>query len=144
MIDSVVEDLNDNGDLPEHGTVKYRRPRVILPEDCPLMVVWLILDEPTPQTTKRFDTGWRIGVSWHEQAVDEAKTLTVDEALSLALIDAVEKIKARFRAIATGGLADVPEAYEFLPGSTRYLAEELAQGLTEGYVTELLAATIDG
>jgi hypothetical protein len=123
-------------DLPEHRTVKYRRPRDIQPADCPMLVVWVEAKVPTPVTTATFDGVVSLGVSWHLAAVKEAQTLVEDEALSVALLDAIELIENEIRRLADVGVPAAPGAWQILPGETLYLPPEMAQGLTEGYVTE--------
>lgn len=135
IIDAIATDLNANADLPSHGTVKYRRPRAILPEDCPLLIVWLQTKNPTPVTTEYFDGEIGVGISWHIESVQEAVTLQNDEATATTLIDALEGIEGRIRHLARNGLG-VGAAWDVRPGESLYLPPEMAQGLTEGYAHE--------
>lgn len=135
VIDAVATDLEEDGELVAHTLVKYRRPRAITPDMCPLMVVWLIYKSQRPQTTTRFDSTLTVGVSWHEESVDEAYTLINDQATALALLEARGKIEARLRLLATTGLG-VGNAWELTPGDSAFIPPEMAQGLTEGYVIQ--------
>jgi hypothetical protein len=140
IVSALANDLEDNAGLPSHLLVKYRRPRAILPADCPMLVVWLLFDRPAPLETETFQTVATIGISWHEETVEEAAKLSNDSEVSLALISALSKIKARLRALASAGLTDpaVGEAWQVLPGETAYLSPDMAQGLVEGYALEAI------
>lgn len=142
LVDAIATDLDTNGSLGAHTTVKYRRPRAIVPDDCPLLVVWFMSKEPNLETgtTDRFDKTIGIGVSWHEETVAEAQTLVNDEAKSTALIDALEKIEARSHELSRLG-AGVAEVYEILPGASAYVPPEMQDGLVEAVVHELVCRT---
>jgi len=135
LIDAIAADLDAESGLPRHQTIRYRRPIAILPEDCPLLVVWLMEKDSAPQTTVRFDSVLRLGVSWHEETVEQAKTLVVDEEAASSLMDAIEAIEARARSWATSGLTNGPDgAWELLPRRVEYIPPgEGSTGLTEGY-----------
>lgn len=137
LIDALAEDL-DNSDLPDHGTVRYRRPRVINGKDCSLLVIWLQTKQPRPETTELFDSLVTIGVSWHEKTVKEVETLKNNDDISAALIDALETIEARIRIASRDGLG-VDNVYEILPGDSLYLPSGMQQGISEGYAIEVLA-----
>jgi hypothetical protein len=132
VIDAVTLDLDTHAGLPKHATVRYRRPRAIMPDDCPLLVVWPITKSPTPQTTEVFDSVIQVAASWHVETVEEAQTLIDDEALSLELINAIEMIEARIRHMSINGI-DVEQAWEVLPSDVLYLPPEMQAGLVEGY-----------
>lgn len=112
LIDAMVADLEANGGLGEDVLiVKYRRPRIILPEDCPVLVV--ALDESgsveAPKGTVRFTSLVPIALEWHEAAVEEVRTLVDDPDLSVSLITNAGLVRARARkwAIETGALGGV-------------------------------------
>jgi hypothetical protein len=136
LVDEIAADLATNAGLPAHTVAKYRRPRAILPDDCPLLCVWLEAKTPTPRTTKWFDSAMTIGVSWHEESVAEVETLVLDEDVALALMSSLEKIEARVRVLAAQGLTD---AWEVLPGESRYLGPEMQQSATEGFALAIEA-----
>lgn len=142
IVDAITTDLNANAGLPTHDTVKYRRPRAIMPDDCPLLIVWLQQKIPTPVETENFDGTISVGVSWHVEAVDEALTLQNDDATATALIDALERIEGRIRYLAKNGLG-VEAAWNVAPGESLYLPPEMAQGMTEGYATETLVTVTE-
>lgn len=142
IVDALATDLNNNANLGTHSTVKYRRPRAILPADCPLLVVWLQSKSPTPVTTEFFDGEISIGISWHVESVQEALTLQNDEATATALIDALEKVEGRIRYLAKNGLG-VGAAWDVRPGESLYLPPEMAQGLTEGYAQEAIVTVTE-
>lgn len=148
-IDAMVADLEANAGLPDHLVVKYRRPRVILPEDCPLLFVGL--DESgsieSPSGTVRFRSQVPIALEWHEAAVEEIQTLVDDEGLSLRLIDSAKRIQARVRkwAIETTSLGGVSLAVAHVEevGAAAVIPFVLEDGYVEGirilvpvYVTE--------
>lgn len=142
VVDAITTDLNASAGLPSHSTIKYRRPRAILPDDCPLLIVWLQTKQPTPVETQNFDGEMSIGISWHVESVEEATTLVNDEATATALIDALERIEGRIRHLAKNGLG-VGAAWQVIPGESLYLPPELAQGLNEGYATEALVTVTE-
>lgn len=137
-VEKIAERVEAVG-LPEHQHVLYRRPRTIQPGDCPLLVVWFIAKEPnlTGGTTDRFDNVMRIGVSWHEETVDEAQTLIDNPEISVALMDALERIETASRKMSKDGLGD-DRIYEVLPGASAYVPPEMEEGLVEGVVHEVL------
>lgn len=137
VIDALVADIEANADLPEHNTVKYRRPLAIVPEDCPLLVVWLVIGRPTRSTNVTFDSVLTVGVSWHVETVEQAQTLIEDPAKSAELLVALGKIRARVRELSRTTLG-VEHAWEVLPSDTTYLPPEMQQGFTEGYGHEVL------
>lgn len=136
IIDALVDDIEASAGLPIHTVVRYRRPRAVLPEELPMLVVWLASKETTPITTIRFSSTIQVGVSWHEQSVEEAETLVQDTSIGLALMTNIALIEDRVRAIETAGGLPVPEAQEMLPSGTVY--ETLQDGLVEGYALSVL------
>lgn len=143
VVDAIAADLDANAALATHTTVKYRRPRAILPADCPLLVVWLSGKGNAPQTTQRYDGEIVVGVSWHEQTVQEAQTLARDNTVALALLTALDKIEARVRHYGLNGIG-VLAAWQVLPGDVLYLPPEMEQGLTEGYALEVNVRVTEG
>lgn len=141
LIDEIVTDLNNNAGLPAHQTAKYRRPRFIMPDDCPLLVVWLIAKQPSPITTERFDAAISIGASWHEEVVEELETLVQDDAKALALIDARAAIEDRARALSVTGLTG---SWEIYPGASEYMPPENEEAMTEGFAVEIIARVTEG
>lgn len=144
LVDFFADDLDAH--LPDHETFRYRRPPVILPENCPALVVWLSQERPTPKTTNAFDSEIMVGTSWHEEVVSQAQSLEPDEEKATALFDSLTIIKARIRAWAV----DIPihEAYQVLPGLVSYieprLGANLDTGLTEGYSANVLVSVTEG
>jgi hypothetical protein len=138
VVDAIAGDLQANGGLRPNLLVRYRRPRAILPDVCPVLCVWLAHMEQVARTTHWFDGTITVGISWHEEAVVEAQTLAEDVDLSRRLIVALGAIRRRLRVLSRTGLAvpAAPEAWQVLPGPVQYLPPEAAQGLTEGYVLE--------
>lgn len=128
----MATDLDANAGLPSHLLVKYRRPRAVRPEDCPLLCVWLQDKTTNPQTTERFDSVLVVGISWQVEAVQEAVTLVEDDAVAEALIDALERIEERIRVWSREGVG-VLEAWQITPSGAEYLPANLQQGLVEGY-----------
>jgi hypothetical protein len=143
LAEGLAADFDASADLPAHMTLAGRRPRAILPEDCPVLVVWLDRKATSPESTERFDGQLVLGASWHEQAVEEAKTLVDNPGLSWSLLGAIERIEGRVRALARTGLATVPEAWQIIPGDTQYVGPLPQQGLVEGYALEIVAAVTE-
>lgn len=135
LVKVLADDITANVSLAPHTVVKGRRPRKILPEDCPLLVLWLDNKRPRPVTTERFDGIITIGVSWHEAAVEEAETLVDDEELSWRLTDSIEAIEARVRVLSRLGLPPLLGPWQLLPGETT----PIQGGLVEGYALEVTA-----
>ena len=137
IIDKIAEDLETNGGLAEHFTVKYRRPRAILPMQCPLLVVWLVRKQPTPLTTEMFDGNVIVGCSWHQATIDEAQQTPTGIAARNTetgeeMMAAIGKIEERMRYLAKNGIG-LQECWEVLPGEVSYVSPEMSQGLTDGY-----------
>ena len=120
-------------------TIKYRRPRAILPENCPLLCVWVMRERIEPQTNTRYETIVWLGVSWHEAAVDSAETLEMNEDRALSLMRAVNAIKGVTMRLGVSGW-DVPGASEVWPTSVSWqgsMGNILDTGLVEGYAVEV-------
>ena len=132
-----ITDAVEAIDLPEHTTIKYRRPKSILPEECPMLVVWLRAKTPTPVTTQWFDGTYTIGISWHQDSVDESETQEMDDDLSLDLMDRIGEIEAAIRGLSVTGW-DLEDAWELLPGETVYGEPFRDSGVTEGYSLDVL------
>jgi hypothetical protein len=137
---ALAADLDANASLDPHSTVKGRRPRAILPEDCPLLVIWLDNKRPSPATTERFDGIITIGISWHEEAVEEAETLIDDEDLSWRLAENIERIEGRIRYLSRAGLGSLLNPWQLLPGAMDLVGPlPQKEGLVEGYALEVTA-----
>lgn len=133
----VIADALEASALPEHGLVKYRRPKAILPEMCPLLVVWVRYKEPARGTTTWYDSTITVGVSWHEESVEEAETLTPDEILSTSLLDNLDIIQTAIRDLCNSG-SGVDEAWQMLPGFVSYMEPRRETGLSEGYTCDVV------
>jgi hypothetical protein len=144
LIEALADDLDNEAGLPEHQTIRKRRPRAIVPEDCPLLVVWLERTTRRGWTNMKQESNVSIGVSWHEESVDEAASLVDDETLSDKLIDAIELIEARVREIAREEITLAEGAWEITPGEGRYLPSDMQQGLTEGHAIVVEARVTEG
>ena len=139
LIDVITAHCESDASLPAHQTVKYTRPVVVLPDDCPLLCVWLVAKESAPYTTDNDDSKISIGVSWQVEAVDRAETLMEDPKRSKETISAVFRLQAALRDIfqrgwlaATG--TDIPEAYDGALVNVDYTPPtSLETGLVEGY-----------
>jgi hypothetical protein len=111
----------------------------VIPDDCPLLCVWLLAKESAPYTTDNDDSKISVGVSWQVEAVDRAETLMENPARSKATLEDVNRIQAALRDIfqrgwlaATGG--DIPEAYDGALINVDYTPPtSLETGLVEGY-----------
>lgn len=139
VIDELAAALDNTADLPKHKTCKYRRPLIVIPEDCPLLTVALINKPMTPVTTNLFDAGLLIGVTWQIEAVKEAQTLIDNPKKSKELLEAMGKIQQCMRDLAVGhwslqgGVVD--EAYQLWPLQVDYMPPgNVETGLVEGYL----------
>lgn len=144
LVVALASDLDKMGGLDEHNTIAGRIPPAIMPEMCPLMVVWLDTKVPRPQTSVWFDGAISIGVSWHEAVVEQAETLVEDLDVQFALMDALDRIEARVRTLASEGFSTISEVWQVLPGEVRYLAPELQEGLVDGYAIEVVVYATEG
>lgn len=140
LVDAVADDLDANAGLPDHDTIRYRRPRAIMPDDCPLLVVWFASKDVSLEagTTDRFDKAYSIGVSYHVETVAEAQSLVNDPEMSKELMTVLEAIEARSHYLSTNGVGVSP-VYQVLPGSSVYMAPEMKDALVEGVVHEIVA-----
>jgi len=136
LIDLIADAL-ETADLPDHTLVKYRRPKAILPEMCPMLVVWVRYKEPRPGTTQWYDAVVTVGVSWHEEAIEEAETLTPDEILSTSLLDNLDIIQTAIRDLCNIGNS-ITEAWQMLPSTVTYMEPRRETGLTEGYTCDVV------
>jgi len=98
LMDAMAEDLRTNANLPTKLlVVKYRAPRIIEPQDCPLLVIRV--DDSgkiaAPDGTVRTRSFVPIALEYHEEVVQEVKTLVDDEAKSLSLWLNAKKIEQR-------------------------------------------------
>lgn len=137
IIDALV-DVYEGLPLAAHNVVKYRRPVVTMPEDCPLLTVFVLSEDIQPRTTVGMDTMIAVGVTWQEAAVDSAQTLKENPERSVSLLNAMQQLKR-----ATWDLNKqveewvIPGAYEVQPMSVAYSEprtyQSLDTGLVEGY-----------
>jgi hypothetical protein len=140
LMDAMATDLAENAGLPDCNVVKYRRPRVILPEDCPLLLV--VVDDAgkleAPEGTIRVRSRVPFSLEWYEQAVDEVQTLVDDPELSLALWLNAKRIELRVRKWAVemtelGGVPlGVPECEEIDAAALLPFRLDLEDGAVEG------------
>lgn len=136
IIDAIAAKL-ETLPLPEHSLYLYRRPKALVPEDLPALVVWLRAKSPTPRTTVWFEGVYTVGISWHEEALDEATSLEADPELAVGLITRMEAIEAAIRELSVAGW-DVPGAWELVPGDTTYLEPLRESAFSEGYTLDVL------
>jgi hypothetical protein len=109
--------------------------------------VWVVGKDPAPTVTLggAYDTGsffsdMTIGASWHEESVEQVKSLIEDEELSISLLMNQERIERRVRQLAKEGWT-IPEAWEVSPAGSVYLPRDYQEGLTEGYATAITVRT---
>lgn len=135
LVDTIASEINGNVDLPDHSTVRYGRPLVVLPDDCPLLCVWLLQKAMVPRTTNYFDSTIAIGVSWQVWTEREIESLQEDEERRKRTLKEMLRIQARIRYMGVHGLSEeIGEAYEFLPVGVDYTPpSSLETGLVEGY-----------
>jgi hypothetical protein len=81
----------DELELPAHFTAAFVRPRLVLPEDCPLLCVYPMQKAYIAENVVEFTSAAAYGVSWQEEQVDRLETL----------IDDPERAKGMIRAVAT-------------------------------------------
>lgn len=133
IIDAITADLNNNAGLPKHQTVRYTRPVVVVPEDCPLLCVWLVGKRMTPRTTEDVDSIITIGVSWQVWVEETIATLQENPERSKDMLKVLASLQQRIRTIWREGW-DIPEAYEIWPDSVDYVpSSSLETGLVQGY-----------
>jgi hypothetical protein len=130
VVEAIGLDLDLNAGLDAHDTLLYRRPRAVMPEDCPLLCVWWDSKDIDFLTTQKFHYSLAIGVSWQEETVEEAQTLMRDDVIARSLIRNIHKCEKRIEHIAINGW-DIAPAWELLPQGTEYTRME--EGLVEGY-----------
>lgn len=135
IIDAIAADINSNAELPNHTTVRYGRPLVVLPSDCPILCVWLLQKAMVARTTNYFDSSIAVGVSWQVWTEREVLTLKEDEARRRKTLKDMLRIQARIRYLGVHGLSEeIGAAYEFLPVGVDYTPpSSLDTGLVEGY-----------
>lgn len=135
IIDQIAADIDSNAGLPKHETVRYARPLVVLPDDCPILCVWLLQKAMAPRTTNYYDSVIAVGVSWQVWTERESQTLQEDEPRRKKMLKDMLAIQARVRYLGIHGLSEnIDEAYEFLPVGVDYTPpSSLDTGLVEGY-----------
>ena len=84
-----------------------------------------------------FDGIYTIGISWHQESVEETTTQEMDEDLSLDLMERMGLIEQAIRTLSVQGWT-VPNAYEMVPGDTTYVEPLRESGLTDGYTLDVL------
>lgn len=132
IIDTLVSQL-ETADLPRHLTAKYRRPYLVLPEDCPLLCVYVMNKALTNVPNRAFQSVLTLGVSWQEAAVDRVKTLRANPNRYVSLLTNVAKLEAAIRQIALDDWG-VFGAYQVLPTAVVYQpGSDTETGAVEGY-----------
>lgn len=137
IIDRLLTEIEAIETLPDHNTYLYRRPKSLLPEDTPALVIWLRAKTPNPVTTHWFDGIYTIGISWHEESVEETETQEMDPDLSENLMERIELIEQAIRTLSITGW-DLGNAWQLVPGDTTYVEPLRESGLTEGYTLDVL------
>lgn len=149
IIDQLTKVVERAPSMPRHKTVKYRRPVVVLPTDCPLLCVWLLAKEAAPRTTDNDDSLISIGVSWQVEAVERAEKLVDDPKKSVELLKTVLEIQGQVRHLFQSGWAevaeqDIPEAYDgWLAGVDYTPPTSLETGLVEGYAATVRVMALE-
>jgi len=104
VIDALAREL-DLAELPPHTTLRYRQPLAVMPSDCPLLTLWLIQKRYAAQTVAYYDSGLAIGISWQEEAIEQAETLVEDEDASRSLLRAMSIIEDVIFTVSINGLS---------------------------------------
>jgi len=134
VVDALADYLENDAELPRHDVVKYRRPLAVLPDDCPLLCIWLIDKAFRPLTTNFFNGSMNLGISWQQASVMEAQTLRDNPKLAKELLEAIGRIQQSVRNVAVKGW-DVLEAYQVYPMRVDYFQSmPVDTGLVEGYL----------
>lgn len=137
VCDEIAAWLESTAGLPTHSVLKYERPPAVLPDDCPLLIVWYQNKLYQPVTTHKFDNRALFGVSWQVSGVRRATSLRAAEEEGRENLNNVTKIEVAMRTLSVGGWPDggvVPEAYDLIPASVD--AEppmSMETGLVRGY-----------
>lgn len=143
IIDALADDMEAAADLPDHQTVRYERPYIVLPEDCPLLCVWLEMKRLTPRGTNRWESAVGIGISWQWAAAEEIETLVNNPERTKENLMVLGRMERRIRVLASmqgdPGVPmpikwDVPEAFQVMPESLDFVPpSSIETGAVKGY-----------
>lgn len=143
IVEGLAQDIDEFAGLDPHQTIRFKRPAVVLPSDCPLLCVWLLEEEYQNSGSFRLEEGIALGISWQEAVTEKARTLIDDPESAKSQLVAIAKIKARVRKMGAlvGNPSDdvylpgVPEVDFVIPVRTDYVpaTETVDTGLVEGY-----------
>lgn len=144
VIDAITDYLEGISEIPEHKTVRYKRPIMVIPgEDTPLLSVWLMAKGATPRGTNSYDSALMVGISWQDECVERAVDLMQDPEKYKAELRIMATIQQAIRNLSVGALGaspghidavGVPEAHTIYPMTVDFLPPiSLETGLVEGY-----------
>lgn len=133
IVDALTDAIEENAAIPEHNVQKYERPAAVLPEDCPILVVWYLGKTFAPHTTNYFDERIAFGVSWQVSDVERAVTMQDQRERAMADLENIEQIEQALRDLSIQGW-DIAPAYDMFPVSTDpEPPQTLETGLVRGY-----------
>jgi hypothetical protein len=146
--DALILELDESIALPDHNTLRYARPRGVLPQICPLLAVWYGGKVPAFVTTgdpmnPSANLMARFMIGWWQEFTDEAKTLVMMEDRYSEMLNIVEQIERHVIGLGVRDLVDtnnvsVP-AWQISFAGSEPVSEE---GLVEGYYVAV-AAMVD-
>jgi hypothetical protein len=146
IIDALERQINASPHLAPHQTVLYKRPRAVLPGDCPLLAIFLIQKAFTAETVTYYDTALAVGVTWQEEGNEEVTTLVDEPDMAKSQLRAISAIEEVILRLSIEGLEvervevddgtgrEADAAYAVYPvGVDLSDPIQVEEGLVEGY-----------
>lgn len=123
LCDAVLADLQENVIFSAtYRVTRYLRPKVVTPELCPLLAVFLIRDRPVLLATANcYVHEWHLGVQWWEDASREVETGGADTDLrAMRLLAVTEALMRRIEAWPMLAIPGISTRYGQLEAEVSY------------------------
>jgi len=146
IVEALAQAVEASPELPPHQTVLFKRPRAVLPDNCPLLCLFLVQKVYTAETVVYYDDAIAIGITWQEESVTAAETLIDDPESAKSQLRAMSAIEEVIMGLSIDGLAvtqgemedgsgrESDAVYAVYPvGIDLSEAPQTEEGLVEGY-----------
>lgn len=144
VVDALVEDLVTNAQIEPRTVVRYKRPLIVMPDECPLLSVSVGQKVPTGFPNMQQDSDISVAIIYWSPAVDQVKSLIDNPDWAADDLRTIGRIEARIRHLAFIGW-DVYEAWSVLPGMSELIPPpEIAAGAVEGYAMTVVVSVTEG
>lgn len=122
LCDAVLDDLQANVVFPAPYTVRrYLRPRVVTPEQCPVLAVFAVRQRPVLIATNGcYTSEWHLAVQWWEDASAAIESGTDGDLTAMRLFAVTDALLARIMGWPLLAIPGISDRYGQLEGEVGY------------------------